>query len=312
MLYDDKKVKELIESITNLKVNKIVPIGHHELNRHYVYVAYLKDAQPIVFKIFCVKNRINREIASLSLLKDSNVKTPKFFKNGVLDDGNEWMIFEYIQGISLDCVINELSEFDLKNLFFQIGEELSKIHVAKKFDFYGNWDINGNSINNIKSYFEYFIRSVEMQICELAFQDFEDKEFLLDVADKIRQNYSLIKPIDESRLCHNDFDGRNILVLCQNEKWMVNGIVDFEQSFPGNKEMDIARLYFRYFLDNVELEKSFFEGYNKYISIDEGFFKRLDYYLLRIGFGICSWTYNVAPEYYKQGKELIRKVINKF
>ncbi|KRQ86179.1 hypothetical protein ABG79_02020 [Caloramator mitchellensis] len=53
-------------------------------------------------------------------------------------------------------------------------------------------------------------------------------------------------------------------------------------------------------------------GYNKYSSIDTVFFERLDYYLLRMGFGICSWTFNAAPEYYKQGMELIKRVINKF
>ncbi|KRQ86180.1 Phosphotransferase enzyme family protein [Caloramator mitchellensis] len=263
-MYSKENIIDIIESILKIKVVKIIPIGHHELNRHCVYIVYFEKLNPIVFKIFCVKNRINREIASLNLLKYTNVKSPKFFIHGILNDGNEWMIYDYIDGVSLDSILERLSQNELNTLFIQVGEELGKIHAVKKFDFYGNWDASGNSINNIKSYYEYFIRSVEMQICELILQEFDDKRFLLDVADKIRKNYSLIKAINESRLCHNDFDGRNILVLCQKDQCNVNGIVDFEQSFPGNKEMDIARLYFRYFLENLELEKSFFKGYNKW------------------------------------------------
>ncbi|MCX7903156.1 MAG: aminoglycoside phosphotransferase family protein [Caloramator sp.] len=312
MSYDDTRVRSIIRKLFAMDVEEIRSIGHYELNRHYVYYIRLKGGQKVIFKIFGIKNRMPREIASLSLLKNSTIKCPKYFRYGILDDGNEWMIYEYIEGEQLDKLYKTMTLDELKKLFFEIGQELGKIHSYKTFDFFGDWDEKGKSIHNIRDYYTYFVRSFEIQLCELMQQNMEEKRILIEAAEKIKRNFFLIESIKESRLCHNDFDGRNILIICQNGEYKVNGIVDFEQSFPGNIEMDIVRLYFRYFLENKDIEKTFFEGYNKYISIDEGFFKRLDYYLLRLGFGICCWTYYKAPEYYKQGLELVKKYINKF
>jgi len=312
MTYDENYIRSIIKKLFSMDLKEIRSIGHYELNRHYVFYIRLNNGQKIVFKIFGIKNRMPREIASLSLLKNSTLKCPKYFKYGVLDDGNEWMIYEYIEGEALDNLLNTLTLEQLKKIFLEIGQELGKIHSIKTFNFFGDWDDKGESMYNIKDYYTYFVKSFEFQLCELMQQNIDDKGILIEAAEKIKRNFNLIEDIKESRLCHNDFDGRNILIICQNGEYKVNGIVDFEQSFPGNIEMDIARLYFRYFLENKDIEKSFFEGYKKYISIDDGFFERLDYYLLRLGFGICCWTYYKAPEYYKQGLELVKKYINKF
>ncbi|WP_446715274.1 phosphotransferase [Caloramator sp. Dgby_cultured_2] len=104
------------------------------------------------------------------------------------------------------------------------------------------------------------MKSFEFQLCELMQQNIDDKVILIEAAEKIKRNFNLIENIKESRLCHNDFDGRNILIICQNGEYKVNGIVDFEQSFPGNIEMDIARLYFRYFWRTKISKNHFLRG----------------------------------------------------
>jgi len=304
-------IKDIAENLTNKKIIKIKPIGHHELNRHYVYVLEFENSPPKIFKIFGKKNRMCREIAALNLLKNSNVKCPKEFEYGTLPDGKEWMIYEYINGDLLDNVICMMSKKQLYKIFISIGEELGKIHSIKIFDFFGSWNEKGESLDNIKDYYTYFTKSLQYQYNELLIQHIEDKPLLIKAAEKLMENADLIKNINESRLCHNDFDGRNILVICQNGKYFINGVVDFEQSFPGNAEIDIARLYFRYFLKCKDFEKYFLIGYERYMKIDKGFFERLNYYLLRIGFGICCWTYHKAPKYYKQGLELVKNYINK-
>lgn len=307
--YSEDQIKEILTTILHNNKFDIVPVGNHHLKRHLVYRINIENEKSIIFKLYYKTRRRSREIASLKSLESSNVKCPKILEYGNLENGQEWLIMDYIEGVLFDNIITDIPMNIKLNLFEQLGEELGKIHSFKTFNFFGEWDEGGNSIKNITNYFDFFVTNVEQDIELVLSQDIPDKEALIKAIDQIRNNYSLLKINPTSRLLHNDFDGRNVLVNKVGEEYFINGVIDFEGSYPGNPETNFIGLYFRYFLENGDYEKAFFRGYEKHLQLNEGFNERMFTYLLCFIVGNCSWAYWQAPEYYKQNIEFLYKIL---
>ena len=110
-------------------------------------------------------------------------------------------------------------------------------------------------------------------------------------------------------MTHGDYDGRNILVQEKDGQWEISGIIDFEICYAAVRDRDMLALYEKYFLENKELEESFYEGYERYFEITKRFKKSLDYLLLFSGLGTCSWAYKQAPDYYPEGVKLVKRYL---
>ncbi|KPU45756.1 phosphotransferase enzyme family protein [Oxobacter pfennigii] len=300
----EKTALDIIHSVFHKKVN-IKAVGNHELNRHLVYHVTDENNLSVIFKIYFIKNRANREVASLKLLSKSSVKCPELIDYRIINNEIDWIMIEYLEGQLFEQAKKNISDDSVHSIFEGMGEELGKIHSFKTFDFFGNWDENCKSFDNIKSYKERFIALAESCIEDMLPKTPEQQSLFDKAINKLRSNYDLMDDITEARLCHNDYNGRNILVKAQGNSWSLSGIIDFEQCLPGNKDVDIALLHHDYFLYNKDYEKAFLKGYNKYCSIDESFYKRLDYYFLFMGIYICSWAYKSAPSYYEEGLRLL-------
>jgi aminoglycoside phosphotransferase (APT) family kinase protein len=307
--YMDEQIKTEIETIMQTEDFTIKPVGNHHLKRHLVYKIDMKDGEKYIFKLYYRDRRRSREIASLKLLENSDVKCPRIFKYGNLKDGSEWLITEYVEGDMLDKVMESISFDNKLKIFEEMGEELGKLHSFRTFDFFGEWDEEGKSIKNIKNYFEHFVQSMEKVIKEVLKQDLPDIDLLNNAIKIIKDNYKRLDIKTEARLVHSDFDGRNILVKKDKEIYKLSGVIDFEGSYPSNAEENLVQLYYRYFLDNKDYENGFFKGYKKYLDIDKDFNDRLFIYLLCFAVGNCSWAYFQAPDYYNDNIRFLKKVI---
>jgi aminoglycoside phosphotransferase (APT) family kinase protein len=282
-------------------------VGHHNLGRHFVYKIKRANHQPLIFKLYFKHNRRVREIASLNLLRNTPVKCARIIASGEMQDGTEWLMTSFIKGNILDNLWSQMTRHQTLKMFEAMGEELAKIHDAATFDFFGHWDESGNSLYQFRNYFTEFVRSSEYVFRQIYSQNLPEQVLLNRAISIIRRNYKLIRPIEESRLTHNDYDGRNILVGQNAGGLSIQGVIDFEQSFPGNSEIDLAGIYARYLMGSAHREEAFFYGYEKLIKIDDGFMERLPFYLLCKGVTICSWTYQRAPEYYREGLQLVER-----
>ncbi|MBA1333641.1 MAG: hypothetical protein HPY66_0034 [Firmicutes bacterium] len=290
---------------------EITPVGNHELERHLVYRLDKGRRLPLILKLFFKKNRWNREVASLKTLAGSRVKCPELKGYGVLDDGTEWLITEYMNG---EIFFNVKDSIDLDNrasIYEQMGEELGKLHSFKDFDFFGNWDEECKSLDYSCTYSEVFIRRAEMTINNLLGQCLPEHKIHKRAAEVIRQNYRKVSGVEKAVLCHNDYDERNVLVSRIDGEWRVEGIIDFEQSLPWDRDRDIVELYYSLLIEGSGLEQAFLKGYNRYSAIEESFFEKMGYYLLCAGVNICSWSYGIAPDYYHRGMELIRDFLER-
>ncbi len=308
--YTKEEIKNIVQAITKKNSFTIKPIGNHELKRNLVYKITLENKEVMALKIYFKKNKINREVAALKLLSSSDVKCTKLIRYGSLEDKTEWILCNWIDGEPFEKVQQNISFENQIKIFESMGEELGKIHSFKCFDFFGDWDENGNSIENIKNSFESFVYITESYAKAILHQHLPEEKLLIKAINKIRENYDIVKEHKESCLRHNDFDGRNILVKKIKNIWRLEGIIDFEQSTPGNVDADIVGLYHKYFLENKRYEEAFLRGYYKYANIDPDFYSKLNFYLLRRGVGICSWAFKSAPNYYKEGLRLIKQFMD--
>ena len=306
--YTDEQIKREVETILATNDFTIKPVGNHYLKRHLVYQIDMNNGEKYIFKLYYRNRRRSREIASLKLLKNSEVKCPKIFKFGNLGDGSQWLISNYIDGEIFDKVMRDISYDNRIKIFQEMGKELGKLHSYKIFDFFGEWDEEGKSINNIKSYYDYFVNGMEKDINEVINQSLPDKDILIKAIGIIRENYEILRSETVSRLVHKDFDGRNLLVNKDNGIYKLSGVIDFEVSYPGNAEENFVQLYFKYFIDNKDYENAFFGGYREYMHLDYSFKERLYIYLLCFVVGNCSWAYIQAPDYYNDNIQFLKNM----
>lgn len=307
LTYTPEEIRAYTANILGSGDFEIRAVGNHELGRHLVFQVTPSNGAPLVLKLYCKKNRRSREIASLNLLTNTGVKCAVVEDFGTLSDGTEWLLSTFFQGMTLDRVWDQMSQTEEEKMFESLGEELGKIHGAATFPFFGQWDEEGNSLFGFRRYFTEFVRSSEYVIRHLRCQPLPDQVLLNRAVDLIRKNYSLVDDVQVASLTHHDYDGRNVLVDRINGHWEIQGILDFEQSYPGNREIDLAGLYARYLMGNAHHEEAFFRGYQKHLVVEDAFYQRLPYYLLCKGVVICSWTYRQAPDYYEEGIRLIER-----
>jgi aminoglycoside phosphotransferase (APT) family kinase protein len=307
--YTDEQIRIELVTILATEAFIIKPVGNHDLKRHLVYQIDMNNGERYIFKLYYKDRRRCREIASLRLLEGSEVKCPRIFKYGDLQDGKQWLITHYIEGELLEKLMDTMTLDNRLSIFEEMGEDLGILHTVKTFDFFGEWDESGNSIHNIKSYYENFVKSTEKSIDEVLKQDLPEQKLLKESIEIIRNNYERLNIDVEAKLVHNDFDGRNLLIRKENGVYRLSGVIDFEGCYPNNPEENLVQLYYRYFLDNKDYEKAFFKGYNRYINLDSGFHERLHIYLLCFPVVNCSWSYIQAPDYYKDNIRFLENIL---
>lgn len=306
-MFADNEIILFIKSIIS-NVEDITPIGNHQLKRHQVYRLKVQD-KILVLKLYHIANKWSRELSALKILATSDSNVPIVKDHGIEKD-IEWLLYDYTDGIILNNVMDELSKDNLKDIIYDAGQQLGKIHSYKIFDNYGRLSPDLTYYMKYDRYSDYF--SHEIQRVFKNVDKFQHKECKLIEESKYRL-LKLYSKLDEmnikARLCHNDYDGRNILVDKRAEKYNIKKIIDFEQSDIGDSDRDIIFSHTRLCRDNKEFIKIFDKGYSKYCDVNPAIIeaKTRIYNLLR-GLSICGWAQVVDPKHYQEGIQILRDI----
>lgn len=305
LYYLKDKFKNILGEVENLE-----PIGNHELKRNLVYKVYTKSNK-YVLKLFYKKNRWDREIAALRILEDTPVNVPKIVDHGILDNGIEYLIYTYIDGIVLKEIEKLIPKENLKSIYKEIGLQLSLIH-SNAFDFFGTLDKNLNSTDGFNTYREYFQKSMDDMLKKIYSQEHDYMDLLKIAEEKLRSMYYLLDEVEVPILCHNDFSTRNILVRKIDGKYTVVGIIDFEHSSQTDVYSELVEVYYGLFKKDFDFAKWFKSGYEQYGKIDmEKLEEKKQFYNLSIGLGICSWAKDVAYDYYLEGINMLKETLER-
>jgi len=93
----------------------------------------------------------------------------------------------------------------------------------------------------------------------------------------LEQHSVYFERVEESRLCHEDLHGYNILFNWQGGKWRLATILDFDKVWAGHAETDLARLEIWRGMTSPD----FWTAYQIYRKLDDDYVhRRLVYQLL--------------------------------
>ncbi|EOD01352.1 aminoglycoside phosphotransferase family protein [Caldisalinibacter kiritimatiensis] len=287
---------------------KIIPIGHHELGRHLVYCIIDSKNNEYILKIYGKAGRWCNEITAIKKLDDV-VVLPQIVNYGKLQDGTEWILSRKIPGFVLNEVWSKLRLEERERIVKEMGEYLGRIHKKSTYSYYGPWIECASNDYRFQDYIKFRKYNDEKIFKQILTQNLPHEKLLRVAYRVLISYYEKINDKTLPRICHRDFLGRNIIVNKFNDKWSVQGIIDFEHCQPDDPYIDLSSMYQSVFIDYPTLESSFLNGYTKYMYLSKNFGDKLKYYLINTGLHICSWTYQCAPSYYKRGIRLLKLIL---
>jgi fructosamine-3-kinase len=121
----------------------------------------------------------------------------------------------------------------LDSAYEQIGEAVGQLHQLA-FPVFGEIDAKGQVSPPEHAYLPALRKHAENIIQSPRLQ-----EVFLTVLD---QHATWFDGVGESRLCHEDLHGHNILFARKAGEWRLAAILDFEKVWAGHVETDLARL----------------------------------------------------------------------
>lgn len=301
--YEDQ-IKKIIKEVFLEPVISIRECGNHDLNRNYVYQV-MTEKRNLIIKFYYKPNKRLREENALKHIKHSKLK---IIRVGETSEGTEWSIYNFIQGEILDMLFDSMTTIEVQNVFFEIGQDMGLLHSSKDFDYFGDWLIEKQS--RVEQYQNFIIKDTERIINNLRFLPEEDQFILNYAISVVREEYENIRELKFGRLCHRDYDGRNIIVKKNyGGNYHLSGILDFEKCVVFNEHYDIIGLYRKYFLNKPELIQPFFNGYSKYMNVDNSFNKEFRFNLFRMGLDLCSWSKLVSDSFYEEVFQYLKYII---
>ncbi|WP_338535224.1 aminoglycoside phosphotransferase family protein [Helicovermis profundi] len=295
--------------ITNIIGEKceVMPIGNHELNRHLVYRINTTN-NSFVFKFYYKKEVAENEILALRETKFIDIPTPSIIETGFIEDDREWLLMNRIEGFPLAKFAKFINHNNLKDIYYDMGKFLARLHKhsSSKDCRYFKDTTNLTTQTSCKAYFEKqnndFIENIitnnlNSNIISSAINYYYAN---LDILD-IKSNYSF---------CHNDYDGRNVLIAKTNGTWKISAILDFERSMYMDRTIDFCFMYINQFHFDKTYENSFFQGYKSVYSLPTNFKKHFEFFLLIQCLRLFSWSKDIVPMLHKTSYDIIKDILN--
>jgi len=297
------RIKSIVKNVIGIK-----PIGNHDLKRHLVYLVQTIENKYVI-KFYYVLNRWNREVASLKLLNKTDVLVPNIIDYGKFDNV-EWILYEYVEGVILDKIYEEIPQCSLIDIYYKAGEQLGLIHSFKQFEYYGSMNEDLKFVNGFKSFRDYFETEVNRVFTNLEKYKHGEMKLINQAKKSLGDNLNRLDDVDQTRLCHNDFDARNLIVSKEKGVYKLKCVIDFEQSVISDADRELVLFYYKLLEENKPLSQAFKRGYEKHLAIDEDRLlrKRFIYRLYR-GLSICSWAKIVDKDHYNEGIEILKEAL---
>ncbi len=296
------------EAVAVLNKEKIAfmdlePIGHHSLNRNYVFL--VKGKEDLIFKFYGKKVKYLCEKRALSCLKTFK-EIPKLKSSG--DDNVPWILMNKIEGALLQEVWESVSRENRNHLLRSMGELLGRLHNQQTQDYFGLWE-DLSPIPPENNFIKYRIKNDNRIMEKIRNQNLPDKKIFEEAYDELKNLYTKLDPDTKGVICHRDYSFRNILVTKENNNRTIKGLIDFEHCQIDDPAIDFNTLYQYQMLNTDDMEKAFFEGYEKYMARPGDFKERKKYYMINLGLHTCSWSYEKANNFYNSGVRLLKSIL---
>lgn len=253
---------------TQIKIKEIIPLTAGYFNT--AYAVHFSNFQPdVVIRISpdptqrvltYEKDLMRREIIILETIQEieSIPFKPKLVGYDLSRQhiNRDYMFVEKLSGVALNVMRDTLNPENLKDIERQVGRYAAQLGDIRgdHFGYFGNGLGNGS-----RSWQKAFLT-----IMEALLQDGEDLGVKLtipwdDLRSLIHTNAEPLVEISEPALVHWDLWAGNVFVKHHNEKYVIEGIIDWERALWGDPDFETAvscRFY----------GPAFYEGYGKQLA----------------------------------------------
>jgi aminoglycoside phosphotransferase (APT) family kinase protein len=266
------------------------------LGRHEVFRLHPDRS---VIKVFHHNAAVScaREASAYTLLHTSGLPVPQLLDRGVFADGTPWIRMSELRGTPLETC-QAMPDHDLLRLFATMGELLALLHTFPLPPV--------PDLHRTKRVQETY-RSYQQAVCSAR----RPEHTLFQQADEhMRRLEAFLPPPDLVCMVHRDFSRRNILATCENERWIITGLIDFEKVCIGDIMEDMAKVAFKEFVDQPDRKQRFLEAYCATNPLPACASERLSYHLYGLLFEIALWAYEDDPPYYQQAVNTLIRLVS--
>jgi len=193
-----------------------------------------------------------REAEILSLIKD-NVAVPEVLYSSTSDSiiGRPYAVLQWCEGVLLHQISNnEQRTPNVNSAFYAAGEALACIGTHK-FEQSGQFG-KGPAIEHPFPFMRACLENEDVRrrlgesMCERL------PGFILEHAHCLEKV--------EACLVHGDFNGKNILVKQENDRWIISAVLDWEWAHAGTPLFDVGSML-RYKKRHPDMESHFIKGF---------------------------------------------------
>ncbi|MFB6208635.1 MAG: phosphotransferase family protein [Candidatus Nanohaloarchaea archaeon] len=264
-----------------------------------------------------LKKRFRKEEKVVELVnRRTNIPTQRIVYSS-LDSDPMFYIAEEMEGTECLELYEALSFTEKKKIVKQIGKILAVLHSQTEFESHGDLILSSGKlrVQDEPSWKEYLQKFILGEIEKLEGTRFEDLQ--QNYRKYLKQNLDLLgteKPV----LVHFDVSPDNIFL----EDTDVSGIIDWERSFSGHSEWDLAytetQMIHRFIENDEEIKKlkeAFYSSYRENYRLEDGWKERIEFYkTLKAIYAMRyfeSWTEKegLTAKERKEEEEILRNIL---
>lgn len=277
-------INEIFVNAFETKVDGVDRIVAGEVNE--VYTVQTKDGNFILRISREKKGKFLPERWALDQSREAGVPVPTMLYVGETKDGSEMLkvcIENKLPGEPLGeaSTKEKLTEQEIKNIGFEEGEILAKIHSIRPVGFGKLKEGGVGELNNWSDYvLKHYNRKDNTELVKFAEKIGISKD-QIELAIATLKKYESVFEITTPHLLHGDFGPKHFLI----QGGHITGVLDFENCLGGNPVYDFA--WGRYF-DHTTPK----EGYLAHMNLPHDFELRINLYGLRLGLDMI-WYYVV-------------------
>ncbi len=202
------------------------------------------DEEPLLLR-FCIRdpNSVVKEFRLLELV-EGVVPVPFLchFSRDNPVNGHPYILMQWVEGTRLETVVDTLELSEIADLGESLGKTLAGIH-SFHFEHQGFFDEN----LNVGSPLEMGGKGLLSYVRECLSNPIIDQRVDAQLSERIlafleRENSLLDEWVGEPCLTHCDFNGSNILVNKNADRWQVAAVLDWEFAISGTPFFDFGNL----------------------------------------------------------------------
>src|SRR5262249_8415183 len=235
----------------------------HGGNISTVYeIRWPKPDQPVILKIYpdTFHWKMEKEVYVYQLLgRATALSTPSVLWS---DNSREllaqnYLVMTALKGQLLSQVASSLSAVELRDIYFEMGALLAKVHgiTLDAFGYMTTGIRAPHPKNDAYMRFQF-----QKKLAEFEARD-GDAALRRAVEQYVETHGDLLTQAPTPVLCHDDYHEGNVLVAVENGKWRVTGMIDVENAVSADPLLDIAKTDYYAIRGNEAKREGFLAGY---------------------------------------------------